>query len=62
MWSKVTTFFKEVRGEFARVIWPTREELVSSTSVVIAFSLAFAAFIGVFDLVISFIWRVFLGQ
>ena len=62
MLSKVTTFFREVRGEFARVIWPTREELLNSTSVVIAFSLAFAAFIGVFDLVISFIWRVFLGQ
>jgi preprotein translocase SecE subunit len=44
------------------VNWPTREELVSSTSVVIVFSLAFAVFIGVFDLAISYIWRVVLGQ
>jgi preprotein translocase subunit SecE len=61
MWEKVSSFFKDVRGEFARVSWPTREELINSTSVVLVFSLVFAVFIGFFDLLISFIWRILLG-
>jgi preprotein translocase subunit SecE len=61
MWEKVSTFIREVRSEFARVSWPTRQELISSTGIVLAFSLIFAAFIGVFDLLISFIWNLLLG-
>ena len=62
MWTKASTFAKEVRTEFTKVNWPTREELVNSTTVVLGFSVAFAIFIGIFDFVISQIWRVFLGQ
>jgi preprotein translocase subunit SecE len=62
MWEKVTTFVKDVRTEFGRVSWPTRDELVGSTSVVLVFSIAFALFIGMFDLLISLVWRVLLGS
>lgn len=62
MWEKLSSFIKDVRGEFARVSWPTREELVNSTSVVLVFSAVFAVFIGIFDLLISFIWGMLLGQ
>ena len=61
MWEKASTFIRDVRGEFARVSWPTREELISSTGVVLLFSMLFAIFVGVFDLLISFIWGVLLG-
>lgn len=61
MWEKASTFMKDVRSEFARVSWPTREELIGSTGVVLIFSAVFAAFIGVFDLLISFVWGVLLG-
>lgn len=60
MWEKVTTFASDVRSEFAKISWPTREELINSTSVVLVFSAAFAVFIGVFDLFITFIWDKFL--
>jgi len=55
MLEKITTFFAEVRTEFGRVNWPTRDDLVNSTTVVVVFSLAFAVFIGLFDLVISYV-------
>ena len=45
----------DVRGEFGRVIWPTREDLINSTTVVLVFSGIFAVFIGVFDLILSFV-------
>ncbi|MBT4978630.1 MAG: preprotein translocase subunit SecE [Gemmatimonadetes bacterium] len=62
MWDKLTSFVKEVRAEFTKVSWPTREDLISSTGVVLAFSAVFAVFIGMFDLIISFIWGILLGQ
>ena len=62
MWNKLTNFVKDVRTEFSKVSWPTREDLVSSTGVVLAFSAVFAVFIGIFDLIISFVWGMLLGQ
>ena len=61
MWDKLTSFVKEVQAEFTKVSWPTRDDLISSTSVVLAFSAVFAVFIGIFDLIISFIWGILLG-
>lgn len=62
MWEKATTFVKDVRTEFTRVSWPTRQELINSTGIVLVFSAVFAVFIGIFDLLISFIWGVLLGS
>ena len=62
MWNKFTNFVKDVRTEFSKVSWPTREDLVSSTGVVLVFSAVFAVFIGMFDLIISFVWGMLLGQ
>jgi len=62
MWRKLKTFVNEVMVEFSKVNWPTREELIRSTGVVLVFSIAFAIFIGIFDLIISQIWNLFLGQ
>ena len=62
MWDKLKSFVKEVRAEFTKGSWPTREDLISSTGVVLAFSAVFAVFIGIFDLIISFIWGILLGQ
>ena len=59
MWNKLTNFVKDVRTEFSKVSWPTREDLVSSTGVVLVFSAVFAVFIGMFDLIISFVWEYF---
>ena len=62
MWNKLTNFVKDVRTEFSKVSWPTREDLISSTGVVLVFSAIFAVFIGMFDLIISFVWGMLLGR
>ncbi len=62
MWEKLTRFVIEVRAEFSKVSWPSRDDLLSSTTVVLAFSAVFAVFIGMFDLIISFVWGILLGQ
>ncbi len=42
-------FLKEVASELKKVSWPTREETIKLTAVVIAISLLVAAFIGGLD-------------
>ena len=34
--SKIVRFFKEVKSEMKKVVWPTRKQVVKSTLVVIA--------------------------
>ncbi len=46
-------FVKEVKAEFTKVNWPSREELFGSTSVVIVLSILVAFFIGTIDLILS---------
>jgi preprotein translocase subunit SecE len=62
MFERVVRLFQEVRLEMSKVTWPSREELVSSTGVVIVLSLAFALFIGVFDRLLSFVINTILGR
>ena len=52
MFKKATQFLKEVKSEMSKVTWPTREELTSSTGVVIVTSLAFAVFIVLVDFIL----------
>jgi preprotein translocase subunit SecE len=47
--NKITTFLKEVRLEMKKVNWPTRQETLRYTLIVIGVSLAVAAFLGALD-------------
>ena len=62
MFEKAVRFLQEVRMEMSKVTWPTREELVNSTGVVIILSLMFAGVIGVFDRLLSFVVNAILGR
>jgi preprotein translocase subunit SecE len=53
MANRVTEFFKEVKVEIKKVIYPTREELVGSTWVVIITVLVISLFLGFVDLGLS---------
>jgi preprotein translocase subunit SecE len=43
------TFFHEVRDELKKVVWPTRQEVIRLTLVVIAVSLLVGMFLGGLD-------------
>lgn len=49
MTSKIATFLQESKQELKRVNWPTKDETKRYTLFVIAFSLAFALFLGLLD-------------
>ena len=55
MFAKVKKFFNDVYLELQKVAWPSREELIGSTAVVIIMSVIMAVFIGAVDKVLNFI-------
>jgi len=57
IFKKITNFLKEVKLELNKVSWSTRQELVSSTVVVITVTFIMAVFIGLIDILLSHILR-----
>ena len=49
---KIFTFFQESFAELRKVTWPSREETVASTKVVIISTLLIALMLGLVDLVL----------
>lgn len=57
---KVINFFGEVRAEMQKVTWPTREELIGSTSVVLVTMLILSTFVGLTDFIFANLLKIFL--
>jgi preprotein translocase subunit SecE len=49
----IGTFYKQVVSELRKVIWPTRQELVTYTTVVVVFVLIITVIVALFDLAFS---------
>ncbi len=58
---KAGQFFREVRVELKKVTWPSRKETIASTSVVLITVILIAFFLGIVDLGLSRLIKVFLG-
>ena len=61
MFKKVGNFIQETRQELNKVTWPTRDELIQSTAVVIVTTIILAIFIGAVDMILSQAIRILLG-
>ena len=59
---KPLKFLKEVRSELKRVVWPTRQEAVRLTTVVIIVSVLVGIYIGALDYILSKIMALFVGR
>ncbi|MGH8892447.1 MAG: preprotein translocase subunit SecE [Actinomycetes bacterium] len=47
--ARISLFYRQVVAELRKVIWPTRKELVTYTSVVIVFVMVVIAYVSVLD-------------
>lgn len=57
----ISQFVYDTRTELRKVVWPTREQTVNLTGLVIAVSLAVAAFVGGIDFVAQRFFQILLG-
>lgn len=46
-------FLREVKGELTKVSWPTRQEVIKLTIIVVAVSFAVALYVGGLDLLFT---------
>ena len=46
---KWSEFYKEVKEELKKVVWPTKESTIGTTGVVIAICVVIAVFLGIVD-------------
>jgi preprotein translocase subunit SecE len=53
MWKKVAQFLREVKVEIKKVVWPTRKELIASTTVVLLVTFIVATYLGLVDYLLS---------
>jgi preprotein translocase subunit SecE len=51
--ARISLFYRQVIAELRKVIWPTRKELVTYTSVVIVFVLVVIAYVTGLDFIFS---------
>lgn len=57
----VQQFVYDTRTELKKVVWPTREQTINLTALVIAVSAAVAAFIGAVDFLVQKFFQLILG-
>lgn len=58
MFQSIKLYFQESWTELRRVNWPTRQETLQMTIIVIGFSLLVAAFLGLLD----FLFQILIGK
>jgi len=62
MFTKITTFLKEVRLEMKKVNWPTQKETIKYTLIVIGLSVTVAIFLGALDFIFTTLLNRFILQ
>jgi len=58
---RVKEFTQDVLAEFRKVTWPSRQELINSTVVVIVVTVVLALFLGAVDIVLARVVEWILG-
>lgn len=59
--NKVVRYFKEVRAELRKVVWPTRQTTLRLTGIVLAVTVVMSAAMGLLDFLFSKLFSLILG-
>jgi preprotein translocase subunit SecE len=57
--NKLTNYLRESYQELRKVVWPTKQETVNHTLLVIGISLGVAAFLGALDFLFTWLFEKF---
>jgi preprotein translocase subunit SecE len=55
--SKVIQFFRESKAELKKVVWPTKDDVISSIKVVIISTIVMAVVLGLLDISFTALFR-----
>ncbi len=60
MFGKIKHFFKESEQELRHVNWPTRQEAIRLTSIVIGIAIGLAVFLGAADYLFTYLLKTYI--
>ena len=52
----IVKYFKETRAELKKVTWPTRQEALNLTLIVVTFTIFMAALLGIIDYIFAWVF------
>jgi len=58
--SKLGEYLQETKGELKHVTWPTKNQAILFTGIVVVFSIIVAAFLGAFDYIFAMLLKLFI--
>lgn len=58
--SKLTEYLSETKGELKHVSWPTKNQAIIFTVIVVVFSIVVAFVLGAFDFIFAMILKMFI--
>ncbi len=61
MFGRIKDFFREVKNELKKVVFPSKDEVIGSTKVVLVLVLIIATFLGIIDMLLSKLVRLVVG-
>ncbi len=58
----MTRYFRDLRGEYKKIVWPTKKQIINNTLVVLAAVIIMGVFVAGLDAVLGLIVRFVLQQ
>ncbi|MGQ9459136.1 MAG: preprotein translocase subunit SecE [Anaerolineae bacterium] len=58
--NRIVRYFKETRAELRKVTWPTRQEALNLTGIVLAVTIFMAALLGLLDFLFAKLFALFI--
>ena len=62
LFSRVKRFFKDIRGEFKKIAWPSKKQVINNSTVVIVVVIISSIGISLVDYFFGLIIRLFFGS
>ena len=59
--SKVKEFFKNAKGEFKNIVWPSKSSVIKNTSIVIAYCVLIGVTVYVLDMLFTWLFNLVVG-
>ena len=60
--NSVAKYFKDLKSEFKKVVWPTKKQVVNNTTVVLLTILLIGVFVGAFDTIGGWVLKMILNK
>ena len=53
--AKISRFFKDLKGEMKKIVWPSKKQIINNTGIVIAFIIILGVFIAIVDFIFNWL-------